>query len=329
MSRKSELIDALAEFEHLIGNTPVYKLKDSSLDLFAKLEYFNFSGSLKDRPALFALRNAILRGEVHSGTTIVESSSGNFASALATLCGRIGIRFIPVIDPNITGSYEEFLNLSGPEVVKVTTADSNGGFLKTRIDRVKEICSQTKDAFWTNQYANHDCRLAHQTTGHELAKQLEKLDYIFVGVSSGGSISGISQSIKEVMPGVKVIAVDVYGSVIFGGQSQKRFIPGIGASIRSPLVDCALIDDVVKVTELDSIQGCRDLVRQHGIFAGGSSGSCYMAIKKYFQAMGPSHVRPRVAFICADRGTAYLPTIFNEAWVISKMSMLEGYTKLG
>ncbi|MEO3814903.1 2,3-diaminopropionate biosynthesis protein SbnA [Sphaerisporangium sp. B11E5] len=294
--------------------TPLMPLHDERLDLFAKLEFSNFSGSAKDRSALWILRQAILRDQVTENSVLVESSSGNFAIALASFCASLGLRFVPVIDPNVNRPTENFLRTISTRVDKVHDLDDTGGYLKSRLRRVQQLRAELADCYWPNQYANVDGADAHyRLTGAELCDTLDRVDYLFVGVGTGGTIAGLSRRLKEAYPYLRVIAVDVAGSVIFGGAPGRRRIPGIGSSIVPPLLERALIDDVMVVSEAESIAGCNLLWRRHGIFAGGSSGSVYAAIRRHFaDYRGP---RPRVVFLCADRGNAYADTVYNPQWV--------------
>ncbi|KAB8029691.1 2,3-diaminopropionate biosynthesis protein SbnA [Fluviispira multicolorata] len=308
----------LESLQSLVGNTPLKLLRFKGLNLFAKLEFMNPVGSVKDRPALRILYRALQAGKINEKTLIVESSSGNFASALAIYCRELGLNFIPIIDPNISSCYEDFLRITCDEVIKVQERDETGGYLLTRLAAVRRICSNTPNNFWPNQYENIECMWAHYFGGGaELVRDLPKLDYVFLGVSSGGTISGISRRLKEDFPDCKVVAVDVEGSVIFGGPASKRYIPGIGASLRPSLLNEAKIDEVVYVTERASVDGCLELLHQHGLFVGGSTGSVYAAIKSYFSNRLPMAKIPTVAFLCADRGTAYLDKVFNSKWVES------------
>jgi len=284
------------------------------LDLFAKLEYVNPVGSIKDRPAYWILKRAAERGEICDTTTVIESSSGNFAAALAAFTRLVGLKFIPVIDPKISSTYESFLRRICTTVVKVDEPDDTGGFLKTRLEMVKHLCARIPDAYWTNQYGNPDAMEAHYLlTAGEICADFDTLDYVFIGVSSAGTISGVSRRLKERYPNIRVIAVDSEGSVIFGGPPRKRHIPGIGSSIVPPLLSHARIDDVVLVPERETLQACRELLTTHGLFVGGSSGSAYAAIKRYRAKMTGSR-RPTVLFLCADRGTPYLDTVFDASW---------------
>jgi cysteine synthase A len=285
------------------------------IDLFAKLEYVNPIGSIKDRAAYWILLRAAERGEISDETTVVESSSGNFAAALAAFTHLVGLRFIPVIDPNISSTYESFLRRICPTVVKVEDRDDTGGFLKTRLQMVKHLCATVPNAYWTNQYGNMDAVEAHyELTATEICAEFDSLDYIFIGVSTAGTIAGVSRRLKEHYPDIRVIAVDTEGSAIFGETPRKRHIPGVGSSIVPPLLAHARIDDVVLIPERETVEACRELLTTHGLFAGGSSGTAFAAIKRYAARMTASRV-PTVLFLCPDRGTPYLDTVFDPAWV--------------
>jgi cysteine synthase A len=284
------------------------------MDLFAKLEYVNPVGSIKDRSAYWILKRAAERGQINEQTTVVESSSGNFANALAIFTHLIGLQFIPVIDPNISGIYESFLRRICPKVVKVEERDDTGGFLKTRLQMVKHLCATIPNAYWTNQYGNPDALEAHyQLTAGEICADFDALDYVFIAVSTAGTIAGVSRRLKERYPRIKVIGVDSEGSVIFGGKPRKRHIPGIGSSIVPPLLEDAEIDDVVLIPERETVAACHELLTTHGLFVGGSSGTAFAAVKRLAPQMTRGR-RPTALFLCADRGTPYLDTVYDPAW---------------
>jgi 2,3-diaminopropionate biosynthesis protein SbnA len=299
-----------------LGRTPLVRLRDDVLDLHAKLEYTNPTGSSKDRSAFWILRRAMERGDIGTATTVVESSSGNLAVSLAYFCRALGCAFLPVIDPNCNSLTETYLRALCPRVEKVTEADDTGGYLRARLARVRQLRDELDPVYWPNQYANTDAMAAHfHTTGAELCRSLSHIDYLFVGVGTGGTIAGLSTRVKERFPGAKVIAVDAEGSMIFGAAPRRRRIPGLGSSIRPPLCSRADIDDVMIVSEQDGIAGCDELLRRHGLFAGGSTGSVYAAIGSYFTRHPRGKSRPTVVFLCADRGIPYADTVYNPAWV--------------
>ena len=309
------LVTRLAQLGNILRPTPHVPLAVEGMHLFAKLEYVNPVGSIKDRPAFWILKRAAERGEICAETTVIESSSGNFASALAAFTRLVGLRFIPVIDPNISATYESFLRRTCDTVVKVEERDDTGGFLKTRLQMVQQLCANTPHAYWTNQYANPDAVEAHyHLTAGEICADFDSLDYVFIGVSTGGTIAGMSRRLKERYPTVRIVAVDTEGSVIFGDAPRKRHIPGVGSSIVPPLLSHAAIDDVVLIPERETVAACRELLVTHGLFAGGSSGTAFAAVKRYAAKMTRARRPPRVLFVCADRGTPYLDTVFDPMW---------------
>ena len=308
------LVTRMEMLRNTLRPTPHVPLAMEGMNLFAKLEYVNPVGSIKDRAAYWILKRAAERGDICDDTTVIESSSGNFAAALAAFTHLVGLRFIPVIDPNISSAYESFLRRICPKVVKVEERDDTGGFLKTRLQMVQHLCATTPNAYWTNQYGNLDALEAHyELTAGEICADFASLDFVFLGVSTAGTIAGVSRRLKECYPGIRIIAVDTEGSVIFGGAPRKRHIPGVGSSIVPQLLSYASIDDVVLISERETVEACRELLTTHGLFVGGSSGTAFAAIKRYAARLaGTRH--PTVLFLCADRGTPYLDTVFDPMW---------------
>lgn len=294
--------------------TPLVRLEHERLNLYMKLELSNPNGSVKDRSAYLMLKRAVERGELTSVSTVVESSSGNLAISLAAFCRTLGVPFVPVIDPNINPSTERFLRAACERVEKVAERDETGGFLGNRLLAVRRLRSAIDDAYWPNQYGNGDAADAHaDMTGAEICRALDRIDYVFVGVGTGATIAGVSRRVKRYRPDAKVVAVDAAGSAIFGDAPRPRRIPGIGSSIRPPLVEQAQIDDVMIVSEKATVAACHQMLRRHGLFVGGSSGSVYAAIEDYFQDYrGPPL---SVVFPAADRGTAYTDTIYRPGWL--------------
>jgi cysteine synthase A len=301
-----------------VGRTPLItiKMKDlPEINLYAKLEYYNPTGSIKDRAADYILKKGLENKTINKDTTIIESSSGNFGISLAAYCKKNGIKFICVIDPNISPINEMLIKHFEAEIIKVKEQDEYGGYLINRIKKVKELLNKIENSYWVNQYSNPlNAEAYHQSLGNEICSEFtENLDYVFLGVSSGGTITGVSQSIKKKYPNAKIIAVDVYGSVIFGNPPHKRHIPGIGSSMVPDILKYAFIDDVVLVDELETINHCKKLLGDHCIFAGGSSGSVYAAIHKFFRDK-VDLININVLTIFPDRGERYSNTIYCENW---------------
>jgi cysteine synthase A len=302
-----------------VGNTPMVQLQAhepgfKNINLFAKLEFYNPTGSVKDRAANYIIKKLLDRKEIDKDSTLIESSSGNFGIALSAHCKKNGLKFIAVVDPCILSINELLIKSFGAKVIKVNIPDCSGGYLLSRIKKVKDLVNEIDNSYWVNQYANpYNAEAYYHTLGNEICDQMGNIDYIFLGVSSGGTITGVSNKIKERFPKAKVIAVDIVGSVIFGHTPHKRYIPGIGSSMVPEILKKARIDDVVMIDEVSTIDMCHELLKKHYIFAGGSSGSVFAAIKKYF-ARKKLNRKVNVVTVFADRGERYANTLYNEKW---------------
>lgn len=310
------MLQRIRELWNCTINKPMRRLHSEQVDLYAKLEYGGLSGSVKDRAALSMLEKAIEREEIVSSTVVVESTSGNLGLALAGACRLIGVRFIAVIDPLVNVGTEVRLRQTCFEVIKVRERDSSGGYLLNRRKRVFEQRSRFDDIFFPNQYENPDNFLAYYATlGVEICDQVPGLDYVFISVSSGGTITGVSRRVRERYPQARIVAVDVEGSVIFGGKPRRRHVTGLGSSLVPRVLEHAFIDEVMRVSELEIISGCHRLLKDHAIFSGASSGACYAAIQRYFgKQPANAGARPKVAFVSPDAGDAYLSTIYDAGW---------------
>jgi 2,3-diaminopropionate biosynthesis protein SbnA len=300
-----------------VGNTPLISIKMSEfehINLFVKLEAYNPTGSVKDRAASYILKKLLDSGVIDNETIIIESTSGNFGVALSAYCKYYGLRFIAVVDPNITSMNEMLIKSHGAQMIKVTQPDKHGGYLLSRIQKIKDLKKEIQNSYWINQYENPlNARAYYHSLGKEICFQIDEIDYAFLGVSSGGTITGVSKKIKENFPHVKVIAVDVEGSVIFNNPSKKRYIPGIGSSMVPKILEEACIDEVVIVDEPSTIEACYELLEKHSFFVGGSSGSVLAGIKKFFSTKnidGPVNV----VSVFPDRGERYYDTIYNKEW---------------
>ncbi len=301
----------------MVGGTPMVHLHPKDLpgiNLYGKMESYNPTGSVKDRAASYILKKLFDEGEIDQGTTIIESSSGNFGISLAAYCREYALRFICVADSNISPVNEMLIRKLGATVIKVEEPDNTGGYLLNRIAKVKELCAAMPNSYWVNQYGNpNNADAYYYSLGEELCDDCPRVDYVFIGVSSGGTITGVSRRVKERFPDARIIAVDILGSVIFGGLARKRCIPGIGSSMVPDIIQTARIDDVVVVDEVYTIQMCLELLREHFIFAGGSSGSVFGAVKNYFQGK-TFEQNPNVIAVFPDRGDRYANTVYSQTW---------------
>ncbi|HKQ08676.1 MAG TPA: 2,3-diaminopropionate biosynthesis protein SbnA [Blastocatellia bacterium] len=301
-----------------IGRTPLVRLRrffgDDGLQLFAKLETLNPGGSMKDRPALAILQQALASGAIGADSVVIESSSGNMGIGLAQACSYFGLRFICVVDPKTTLQNRNLLKAYGAEVDMVECADGEGrGYLQARLDRVRALSQSIENSFWPNQYANEANALAHRQTMAEIVSDLgDSPDYLFCAVSTCGTLRGCAEYVAAQQLKTRIYAVDAIGSVIFGGDKAKRLIPGHGAAIRPGLFREGLAERHVQVSDKDCVIGCRRLARREAILAGGSSGAVLMAIARVREEL-PAH--STCVAILADRGERYLDTIYCDRWV--------------
>jgi 2,3-diaminopropionate biosynthesis protein SbnA len=283
-------------------------------DVFLKLEGFNVTGSIKIKTALGLVEDLEQRGVARPNETVlVESSSGNLGLALSLICAIKGYNFICVTDPNANRMTIRGMELYGADVVVVEDRDLAGGYLGSRLKKIDQILRSDPNAVWLNQYANVANKNVHaEQTASEIAREFDKVDWVFVGTGTTGTLAGISERLRAEFPRIRVVAVEPVGSVTFGGAPGKRNIPGIGASVRPKLADLAKPDRVVAVNEEKTVEACLSFVRDYHLLVGGSTGTVLAAV----QQLAPEFSRgDTIVAISADLGEKYLDTIYDPAWV--------------
>jgi cysteine synthase A len=307
--------------------TPLIRLRrlvaGANFELFGKLEGLNPGGSVKDRPAVAILEQALRDGLIRPGTVVIESSSGNMGIGLAQACRYHGLRFLCVVDRKTAATNLRLMRAYGAEIDLVEEPDpASGEFLQARLNRVRELQARIPESFWPNQYVNLSNPAAHySTTICEVLSALDgRLDFLFVGTSTCGTLRGCSEYIRDQGLATRVIAVDAVGSLIFSDVKAQRLIPGLGAGLRPPLYGPLLADECIHVSDLDCIVGCRRLVAREAILAGGSSGGVLAAVEKYKQRIPPGSV---CVAILPDRGERYLDTLFCDQWVAEKFGAVD------
>ncbi len=327
------MIEDILKIREQIGRTPLVRLEHfPGFNLFAKLEYTNFSGSIKDRAANNILYHAIKENKIREGTIVIESSSGNFGISTALQCNRLGVDFCAVVDPQISEINLKMLRLFASRVIMVDQPDETGGFLLNRIRKVKELVEITDNSYWTNQYENPNNFLGYAGLADEINCAFSSLDYLFVPTSSCGTVVGLTRFVKQQFPDLVVVAVDIEGSMIFSDKKCKRYIPGLGAGRKAAFMEGAPVDEVMILTHEEIISGCRDLLNSHSVFAGGSSGAAYFAACKFMNGRKWQGSSPNALIICPDRGIPYIDTIYNDAWVtkiLEEKTMNELMEKVG
>lgn len=290
------------------------RLHSLGLDrLYLKLESMNPSGSIKLKAAVSMVEAAERAGRVRPDTTLIESSSGSLGVALAMVAAERGYRFTCVVDPNISPHNLRLMQAFGATVVRVIQRDENGGFLGTRIRHIQTALAADHRLLWLNQYANPENPGAHfRSTAPAIARRFPRLDYLFIGAGTTGTLMGCLRYFQQHRPEVKVVAVDSVGSVTFGHAPGKRHVPGLGTSQRPDIFDPRGLHDHVMVPEADAIRLCRQLARQEGVLVGGSTGTVLSGVLAWRERLPPDAV---VVAISPDLGDRYLDTVYNDEWV--------------
>ncbi|SDU18573.1 2,3-diaminopropionate biosynthesis protein SbnA [Stappia sp. ES.058] len=280
---------------------------------YLKLESLNPAGSIKFKTALGLIEDCEAKGVLANGKRLIESSSGNLGVAVSMICAARGYDFTCVVDPNTSRQNIRRMKVFGASIVEVTTPDANGGFLGSRIDHIRLLIDRDPRYHWINQYANEaNPRIHRDTTGLSIDRSFDKLDYVFIGAGTTGTLMGCVARLSRRRPAPRIVAVDSVGSVTLGSPPGPRHIPGLGASRQPPLFDPAGLYAIALVPESVAIANCRYLARRQGILAGGSTGSVLAAIRAFQASFSPDDV---VVAIAPDGGEPYLDTIYDDDWV--------------
>lgn len=300
----------------LIFRDLFYRLRNfaEEHDVFLKLEGFNVSGSIKVKTAVGLIEDLERRGVAKpQETVIVESSSGNLGIALSMVCAIKGYRFICVTDPNVNRANIRGMEVYGAEVVVVDDCDTAGGYLESRFRAIGNILDSEPNAIWLNQYSNAANKTVHaEQTAAEIAREFEKVDWLFVGAGTTGTLGGICERLRPQFPDIRIVAVEPAGSVTFGGPAGQRNIPGIGTSERPPLADFADPDRIIAIREDTTVRTCLSFVRDYNLLVGGSTGTVLAAVKQLAPEFAPGET---IVAISPDLGEKYLDTVYNKDWV--------------
>ncbi len=288
-----------------IGNTPLAKIPfETKGSVYAKLEYLNPGGSIKDRSALYMIEQAEKEGLLKVGGTIVEASSGNQGIAIAMIGAVKGYKVIIIVSEKASEEKLKTIKAYGAEVVTCPITD----FIedpKSYHSKAKAIAGNIPGAFMPNQYFNLKNPEAHyKSLGPEISKQTgAKVTHFFAAAGTGGTISGAGQYLKEQNPGVKVIAVDVATSFrSTGGHPQAYKMEGIGVDFETPCLNKEVIDEFFIVTDEQGLGMLKVMAREYGFLIGTSSGAVAYALKEYAKKLNPNDV---AVGIFGDSGRAY------------------------
>ncbi len=289
----------------VIGNTPVLRLaKIAKVPIFAKAEYLNPGGSVKDRVAKYMITRAEKKGLLKPGSTIIEATSGNTGIAVAFVGVHRGYRVIIVMPEDMSEERKKIIKALGAELVLTPKEESLTG----SVNKVKELHAEIENSYILGQFENPDNPEIHyRATATELWKQLEgNVDVFVAGVGSGGTLGGVGRFLKEQDENIRVVAVEPENSAALLGQEPGLHqIQGIGDGFVPPVLDVSLIDEVITVSDDDAINTARELARCEGTLVGTSSGANVWAAMRLSERCGPDK---RVVTILPDRIERYFST---------------------
>ncbi len=313
-----------------IGNTPLVKINQFSnigqAEIFAKLEFLNPMGSIKDRVAHHMVAKAEKDGRLSPGATIIDNSSGNTALALAMVCAIKGYNLKMVVRDNLSSEKIKFLKALNVGLIFVDhTLSPESPKSYNKITPL--IVEQTPNSYYFDQHNNRDnCEAHYLSTGPEIWEQMKgKIDFFVAGMGTGGTISGVAQYLKEKDPNIKIIGIDPKGSVFYDYFYSKTLITpgpylleGLGDEFLIKCVDFNLIDEIYQITDIDAFHMTRQLAFKEAVFAGGSSGAALWACLRLAKNIDS---RARIVTVFADTATRYLSTIYNDTWLLEKVGL--------
>ena len=307
----------------LIGHTPlveITRLDTGPCRLFVKLESQNPGGSIKDRIARSMIEAAEHEGKIGPGGLLIEATAGNTGLALALIAARKGYRLLLVIPDKMSQEKIFHLKALGAEVV-MTRSDVGRGHPEYYQDIAERLAGERADAFYVNQFSNPANPKGHEEgTGPEIWSQMgQRLDAVVCGVGTGGTLTGLSRYFARVAPEVKMVLADPEGSVLAPyvktgrlGEAGSWLVEGIGEDFVPPICDLSRVREAYTITDAESFEAARLLLRKEGIFAGSSSGTLLAAALQYCRTRDrPERV---VSFVC-DSGNKYLSKMYNDYWM--------------
>jgi cysteine synthase A len=293
----------------LIGNTPMLALDrlteqwQLNAPIYAKLEYFNPQGSVKDRAALYMIDAAEKEGKLKPGGTIIEPTSGNTGIGLAYIAAVRGYHMILTMPDNMSLERRNMLAALGAELVLTPAAQGMNG----AVVKAQELLDADPTAFMPGQFSNEANALSHyETTGPEILTDMENdVDIFVASVGTGGTLTGVGRKLREVNPNVKIVAVEPAASpLLSGGKAGPHKIQGIGANFIPELLDQKIYDQVIPVTDEDAYAAARAVAKAEGLMVGISSGAVLWACAQL--AKDPANAGKRIVTVFPDTGLRYL-----------------------
>ncbi|BCM04356.1 cysteine synthase A (plasmid) [Ralstonia solanacearum] len=313
-------------FSGSIGNTPLIRLarlsEETGCEILGKAEFLNPGGSVKDRAALYIIRDAERRGTLRAGGTVVEGTAGNTGIGLAHLCAARGYRCVIVIPKTQSPEKMDLLRALGAEVRPVPAVPYKDPNNYQKI--AGRLAQETANAIWANQFDNLVNRQAHyETTGPEIWRDTAgKVDAFVCATGTGGTLAGVARYLKEQNPAVRTVLADPHGSGLYSfvktGSIQAEgssITEGIGSTRVTANLEGTPIDDAVRIDDQTCVTMVYRLLREEGLFVGGSTGINVAAAVQLARELGPGHT---IVTLLCDRGNLYFARLFNGAWLAQK-----------
>jgi cystathionine beta-synthase len=311
----------------VIGHTPIIKLNKVAnhveSDIYVKLEYMNPGGSIKDRIGYYMCEQAVKRGDVKPGGTIIESTSGNTGVGIAMFCAVYGYHAVFVMADKQSQEKINNLKAFGAKVV-ICPTDVEPEDPRSYYSVAAKLAKEVPNSYYINQYGNPDNGETHyRTTGPEIFEQTGgDFDVFMAGVGTGGTISGNGRYLKEKMPNLKVVGVDIEGSILAHYHKHKEIIPakpyvleGVGEDFLPENVKFDVIDEFVMVQDEESFHMTRRMLQEEGIYAGGSCGAAVVGAIRYAESL---ETPKQILVILPDSGNRYASKIYNDQWMSEK-----------
>ena len=313
-------------FVGCIGNTPLIRLAklsaETGCEILGKAEFLNPGGSVKDRAALYIIEDAERRGVLKAGGTVVEGTAGNTGIGLAHICAARGYRCVIVIPETQSQEKMDLLRVLGAQVRPVPAVPYKDPDNYQKV--AGRLAQEIEDAIWANQFDNLVNRQAHyETTGPEIWRDTAgTVDAFVCATGTGGTLAGVGRFLKEQNPAVRIVLADPHGSGLYSfvktGEIKAEgnsITEGIGSSRVTANLEGTPIDDAVRIDDQSCVTMVYRLLREEGLFVGGSSGINVAAAVWLARQMGPGHT---IVTLLCDRGDLYFARLFNPAWLMEK-----------
>ena len=301
----------------LIGKTPIVKFnnigKNLKCNLFAKCEFFNAGGSIKDRIGYNMILEAEKSGRIKPGDTLIEPTSGNTGIGLALAATVKGYKMIITMPEKMSIEKESVLKALGAKIIRTPT-EAPFNSPDSHIGVAKKLNKEIKNSHILDQYSNPANPDAHyKYTAQEIIDEFDQLDMVVMGVGTGGTITGVAKRLKEVYPKIQIIGVDPHGSILGGGDEVYPYkVEGIGYDFFPDVLDNKLIDQYVKIKDKESFQMARRLIKEEGLFIGGSSGGAVYAGLEVAQSLSSNQ---NCLILLPDSIRNYLSGFVDDKWM--------------